>query len=131
MSDARHRRKGNCGERAIVAFLRGRGFATERVPLSGSAGALSSATLPLLGGDLGIEAKICANGFREQCHSLSGRDLLIVRADQCESPVIRSDAFRPRDRKRCQTREDRPSFVASRDKCAAAARSRHNENRDL
>jgi Holliday junction resolvase len=38
MSGARHRRKGNRVERELVAYLRERGFAAERIPLSGSAG---------------------------------------------------------------------------------------------
>jgi len=38
MSGARHRRKGNRVERELVAYLRDRGFAAERIPLSSSAG---------------------------------------------------------------------------------------------
>ena len=39
------REKGNRGERAVVRFLQARGFAAERVPLSGSARAAASAAM--------------------------------------------------------------------------------------
>lgn len=86
----RSRDKGNRSERALVRFLQDRGFAAERVPLSGSAGGsyVGDLTVPLLGIDRTVEAKIRANGFRELYAWLEGRDLLIVRADRREPLVV-------------------------------------------
>ena len=60
MSGARHRRKGNRAERALVVYLQGRGFAAERVPLSGSAGGsfTGDVSVPLIGRDLRTEVKV-------------------------------------------------------------------------
>jgi Holliday junction resolvase len=63
MSGARHRRKGNRAERALVAFLRNRGFAAERIPLSGAVGGsfIGDITIPLLGRDFVAEVKVRCN----------------------------------------------------------------------
>jgi hypothetical protein len=57
------RQKGNRLERAIVRLLQDKGFAAERVPLSGSAGGSYS-------GDL------------------TGRDALVIRADRRDALVV-------------------------------------------
>jgi Archaeal holliday junction resolvase (hjc) len=90
MSGAKHRLKSNRAERALTAYLQERGFAAERVPLSGSAGGsfIGDITVPLLGRDLVVEVKVRANGFRELYRWLLDRDLLIVRADRREPLVV-------------------------------------------
>jgi Holliday junction resolvase len=92
MSGAKHRRKGNRAERAVVTFLQDRGIAAERVPLSGSTGGKFSGdvSIPLLGRDLCAEVKIRAHGFNQLYSWLNGRDLLIVRQDRAEPLVILS-----------------------------------------
>jgi Holliday junction resolvase len=84
------RDKGNRAERAIVRFFQDRGFAAERVPLSGSARGsyVGDLIVPLLGVDHVVEVKARANGFREFYRWLEGRDVLIVKADRRESLVI-------------------------------------------
>jgi hypothetical protein len=90
MSGARHRRKGDRIERELVAYLKHRGFAAERVPLSGSAGGsfIGDITIQLLGRDFTVEVKVRGNGFRRLYGWLADRDLLIVRADRREPLVI-------------------------------------------
>ena len=89
MSGARHRRKGNRAERA-VAFLRERGIAAERIPLSCTVGGsfIGDITIPLLGRDFVAEVKVPGNGFRRLYGWLTDRDLLIVRDDRREPLVI-------------------------------------------
>ncbi|MCP1915915.1 hypothetical protein J2R96_008395 [Bradyrhizobium elkanii] len=84
------REKGNRTERAIVRFLQDRGFAAERVPLSGSAGGsyLGDLTVPLVGVDRVVEVKCRAAGFKELYRWLIDRDMLIVRADRSEPLVV-------------------------------------------
>ena len=84
------RDKGNRAERAIVKFLQDRGFAAERVPLSGAAGGsyLGDITVPVLNVDRCVEVKCRADGFRELYKWLEARDLLIVRADRKEPLVV-------------------------------------------
>jgi Archaeal holliday junction resolvase (hjc) len=86
----RSRDKGKRAERALVKFLQERGFAAERVPLSGSAGGryCGDMTVPLLGIDRIVEVKVRARGFRELYSWLSGRDFLIGRADRLEPLVV-------------------------------------------
>jgi Holliday junction resolvase len=86
----RSRDKGNRAERAIVKFLQDRGFAAERVPLSGAAGGSyrGDLTVPILNVDRVVEVKVRANGFRELYGWLEDRDLLIVRADRQQPLVI-------------------------------------------
>jgi Holliday junction resolvase len=90
MSGRRSRNKGNRAERAIVKLLQDRGFAAERVPLSGSAGGsyVSDITVPVLNIDRTVEVKCRANGFRELYRWLVDRDILIVKADRAEPLVI-------------------------------------------
>jgi Holliday junction resolvase len=84
------RDKGNRAERAIVKFLQERGFAAERVPLSGSVGGsyLGDLTVPILDVDRVVEVKARANGFRQLYDWLVNRDILIVRADRSEPLVV-------------------------------------------
>ena len=86
----RSRDKGNRAERTLVRFLQDRGFAAERVPLSGSAGGsyLGDVSVPLLGVDRVVEVKVRADGFRELYRWLEGRDLLVIRADRLEPLVV-------------------------------------------
>jgi len=86
----RSRDKGNRAERAIVRFLQDRGFAAERVPLSGSAGGsyLGDMTVPVAGRDLVAEVKVRGNGFNQLYDWLTNRDMLIVRADRRERLVV-------------------------------------------
>jgi Holliday junction resolvase len=84
------RQKGNRAERALVKFLQERGFAAERVPLSGSAGGSYKGDLsvPVLGINRVVEVKVRAKGFRELYAWLIDRDILIVRADRSEPLVV-------------------------------------------
>jgi hypothetical protein len=84
------RQKGNRSERALVRFLQDRGFAAERIPLSGSAGGrfASDLSVPMLGIDRRVEVKVRGNGFRELYSWLGDRDFLIVRADRLEPLVV-------------------------------------------
>jgi hypothetical protein len=84
------RDKGNRAERALVRYFQARGFAAERVPLSGSAGGsyLGDLTIPVLGRDLVVEVKVRATGFAQLYAWLIDRDVLIVRADRAEPLVI-------------------------------------------
>jgi Holliday junction resolvase len=86
------RDKGNRAERAIVKFLQDRGFAAERVPLSGAAGGsyVGDLTIPVLNIDRVAEVKCRRDGFRELYRWLEARDILIVRADRREPLVILS-----------------------------------------
>ena len=90
MSGARHRQKGARGERSVVKFLQARGFAAERIPLSGAAGGsfVGDVSIPLLGRDHVAEVKCRGQGFRQLYQWLQARDLLIVRADRREPLVI-------------------------------------------
>jgi hypothetical protein len=84
------RQKGNRTERALVRFLQTKGFAAERVPLSGAARGRFGGDLsvPLLGVDRRVEVKCRANGFRELYRWLAGNDFLVVRADRHEPLVV-------------------------------------------
>jgi Holliday junction resolvase len=90
MSGRASRDKGNRAERAIVKFLQDRGFAAERVPLSGSAGGSyrGDLTVPILSIERVVEVKCRAKGFRQLYDWLTDRDMLIVRADRSEPLVI-------------------------------------------
>ena len=60
------------------------------VPLSGAVGARfdGDIVLPLIGRDLCVQVKVRADGFRELYSWLSGRDVLIAKADRQEPLVI-------------------------------------------
>src|SRR5215469_6127009 len=90
MSGARHRRKGDRSERALVKFLQAHGFAAERIPLSGAAGGsfIGDLSVPLLGLDRTVEVKVRGTGFRQLYDWLEARDLLIVRADRREPLAV-------------------------------------------
>ena len=64
--------------------MQDRGFAAERVPLSGSARGRfgGDVSIPLLGADRRVEVKCRGDGFRQLYDWLEGHDFLIVRADQ-------------------------------------------------
>ena len=84
------RDKGNRAERALVKYLQARGFAAERVPLSGSAGGsfVGDITIPVLGVDRLCEVKVRAAGFAQLYSWLTNRDFLIVRADRSQPLVV-------------------------------------------
>src|ERR1700740_2976001 len=86
----RPRAKGNRFERSLVRLFQDAGFASERVPLSGSAGGSYSGdlTVPVIGRDLGVEAKARADGFRKLYAWLDGRDAWIVKADRRDALVV-------------------------------------------
>jgi Holliday junction resolvase len=90
MSGRAPREKGNRIERAVVKLFQSRGFAAERVPLSGAARGRfgGDISLPLLGIDRRIEVKARANGFARLYDWLDGADMLVVKADRKEPLVV-------------------------------------------
>lgn len=84
------RDKGARVERALIKLLQDKGFAAERVPLSGAMHGRfgSDISMPLLGKDLRIEVKCRANGFNRLYDWLAGSDALIVRADRSPPLLI-------------------------------------------
>jgi hypothetical protein len=84
------RQKGDRAERALIKYLQAAGFASERVPLSGSAGGSyrGDLSIPLLGLDCCAEVKVRSAGFRQLYQWLADRDLLVVRADRAEPLVV-------------------------------------------
>ena len=84
------KRKGNRAERALVRALQDKGFAAERVPLSGSTGGkyCGDLTVPIIGRDHIVEVKVRAAGFSQLYQWLNGRDMLVVRADRKDPLVI-------------------------------------------
>lgn len=90
MSGRKSRDKGARGERALVRYMQDRGFAAERVPLSGAAGGKfgSDVEIAVLGDDWRIECKTRANGFATFYGWLEGSDALVVRADRQEPLVV-------------------------------------------
>jgi Holliday junction resolvase len=84
------RQKGNRTERAIVRLLQARGFAAERVPLSGAARGRfgGDISMPLFGIDRRVEVKCRADGFRELYRWLEGVELLVLHADRREPLVV-------------------------------------------
>jgi hypothetical protein len=73
-------------ERALVRYLQDHGFAAEKSSRTGYTG--HDLTVPMLGLDRRVEAKVRANGFKELYQWLDGADLLIVRADRKEPLVV-------------------------------------------
>ena len=88
--DRRSRSKGARTERSIVNALQANGIAEVRVPLSCAAGGHfnGDVVIPLMGRDLCVEAKARADGFRALYSRLNERDVLIVKADRQEPPVV-------------------------------------------
>jgi len=84
------RDKGSRTERALVRFLQGRGFAAERVPLSGAARGRfgGDISVPLLGVDRRVEVKCRASDFRRLYSWLEGADLLIIKCDRSDPLVV-------------------------------------------
>jgi Holliday junction resolvase len=85
------RDKGNRTERAVVRLLQARGFAAERVPLSGSMRGRfgGDVSVPLLGVDRRVEVKCRGDGFRELYRWLdNGTDFLIIKRDRDEPLVV-------------------------------------------
>jgi Holliday junction resolvase len=84
------RQKGNRTERALVKYLQDRGFAAERVPLSGSVRGRfgGDISVPLIGADRRVEVKVRGNGFARLYDWLEGNDFLIVRSDRREPLVV-------------------------------------------
>jgi Holliday junction resolvase len=68
------RDKGNRAERALVKFLQEKGFAAERVPLSGAAGGsfVGDITIPVMGIDRCAEVKVRSKGSRQLYDWLAG-----------------------------------------------------------
>lgn len=83
------RDKGQRTERNIVHAMQERGFAAERIPLSGSAGGsfAGDVTMPLLSGDRIFEVKCRAEGFKFLYDSLKDHYGLIVKADN-KTPLV-------------------------------------------
>src|SRR5687767_2265451 len=87
MSGKRSRDKGARGERHLVNFLQGYGFAAERVPLSGAMGGRFGAdvSIPIGGKDRRAEVKVRANGFKQIYDWLSDDvDYLIHKSNRNE-----------------------------------------------
>jgi len=79
------KQKGSREERAIVDFWRQQGVPCERVPLSGSAGGsftgdVRLSTISL--GEITLEAKSRADGFKSLYKWLGSVDVLSVRSDR-------------------------------------------------
>ncbi len=83
------RQKGDRFERSIVHLLQDHGIAAERIPMSGSSGGSFSGdvTLPVLGDDRTIEAKVRKTGFRQIYNWLGGYYAVAIQADRSE-PLI-------------------------------------------
>ena len=83
------RRKGDRFERECVALFQEHGIAAERVPLSGAAGGSFSGdiTIPVLGADQRLEAKIRRSGFKQIQDWIAGNDAVVFRADRRESLI--------------------------------------------
>jgi hypothetical protein len=86
MSGRRSRDKGARGERALVKFLQGHGFAAEKISRMYRRGA--DVSVPVCGRDLEIEVKCRGNGFGQLYAWLVERDLLVLRADRREPLVV-------------------------------------------
>lgn len=78
------RDKGGREERLLVNLLQERGYAAERVPLSGAAGGkfAGDISMPILGKDVLLESKVRADGFKQLYAWLADNWGLVVRADR-------------------------------------------------
>jgi len=83
------RQKGDRFERECVALFQEHGIAAERVPLSGAAGGSFSGdiSIPVLGVDQRLEAKIRRSGFTTIRRWMAGNYAVVYRADRSESLV--------------------------------------------
>ena len=70
--------------------LQNAGFASERIPCSGSAGGSfrGDVTVPLMGRDACVEVKCRAAGYGTLYRHLEQRDLLILKSDRKEFLVV-------------------------------------------
>lgn len=86
------RDKGARHERMLVNLFQEHGLAAERVPLSGAAGGsfAGDISVPVLGDDWTLEAKVRAHGFAQLYGWLDGNDALIVKQDRAEPLVVLS-----------------------------------------
>ncbi len=83
------RRKGDRFERECVALFQDHGIAAERVPLSGATGGSFSGdvTVPILGIDQRLEAKIRRSGFKQIRKWITGNYALVYRADRDDALI--------------------------------------------
>ncbi len=90
MSGRRSRDKGSREERALLHILQDRGFAAERVPLSGAAGGryVGDVSVPVLGQDWIIEVKVRATGFAQLYKWLGNNHPLVGRWARREPLVV-------------------------------------------
>ena len=86
MSGRRSRNKGARTESAIAKALQADGFEAAKVSRAYQPG--PDIVLRLMGRGLCVEVKARADGFRELCGWLVGRDVLIVKANRQEPLVI-------------------------------------------
>jgi Holliday junction resolvase len=86
----RPRQKGDRLERALVRLLQQYGIISVRVPQSGAKGGRfrGDLVLPLCGRELVVEVKHHSNSFRQLYKWLTGRDLLLIKADHKEILVV-------------------------------------------
>ncbi len=84
------RQKGDRFEREIVALFQVHGIAAERVPLSGAAGGSFSGdiSIPILGVDQRLEAKIRRSGFKQIREWMAGNFAVVFRADRSEPLIV-------------------------------------------
>jgi len=82
--------KGNRVEREMVHAFRGRGFAAERVPLSGAVRGRFSGDLsvPFLGVDRRVEVKVRAKGYGTVYSQLGDNFALVIKADRREALLV-------------------------------------------
>jgi hypothetical protein len=83
------RDKGARAEREAVRILQDAGLASERVPLSGSAGGryCGDVSVPVLGIDRVLEVKCRASGWKQAYAFLGANYGLVIRADR-EEPLM-------------------------------------------
>jgi hypothetical protein len=86
MSGRRSHDKGARTESAVARVLQANGFAAAKISRAYQPG--HDIVLSLNGRDLCVEVKARAGGFQELYSWLSGRDLLIMKADRQEPLVI-------------------------------------------